>query len=172
MVDHVRSPDTSPTSEIKITGISYAQRDWAFCDGTIVPVDQYNKALLYLLGAVYGGDGKTDFGLPDLRSRAPMGAGAGSGLTFRPLGEKSGNETVALTTNTIANHGHTMKAVGALGDTSSPFGNSLAQSPTGRGGYNLYAADTNRDAMASGALAETGKGQAHDNMQPCLPSIL
>ena len=154
-------------AEIKMTGTNFAQRGWAKCDGQLLSISQ-NTALFSLIGTTYGGDGRTTVGLPDLRGRAPMHPGSGPGLTQRRLGEKGGTETVTLTPDTMGDHGHTMSVVGALGDKSSPVGNSLAQSPSGRGGYGLYDDDNNQAAMASDALAQTGGGQAHDNKQPSL----
>ncbi len=152
-------------AEIKMTGTNFAQRGWAKCDGQLLQIAQ-NTALFSLLGTTFGGDGRTTFGLPGLRGRAPMHPGTGPGLTQRRLGQRGGTETVALTTPAqMANHGHTMKVVGSLADQSSPVGNSLAQSQ-GRGGFNLYDNDDNKAAMAPDALAQTGGGQPHDNMQP------
>ena len=154
--------------EIKMTGTNFAQRNWAMCDGQLLQISQFT-ALFSLLGTTYGGDGRTTFGLPNLQGRAPMHPGRGPGLTPRTLGQRGGAETATLTNVAqIANHGHTMKVVGSLGDQTSPVGNSLAQSPSGRGGYGLYDDDDNKGAMASDALAETGGGQPHANMQPFL----
>ena len=155
-------------AEIKMTGTNFPQRGWAFCNGQLLSIAQ-NTALFSLLGTTFGGDGRTSFGLPGLRGRAPMHPGNGPGLTSRRLGQKGGAETVALTTPAqIANHGHSMKVVGALADQTTPVGNSLAQSPSGRGGFGLYDNDDNKGAMASDALAVTGGAQPHDNMQPFL----
>ncbi len=153
-------------TEIKMTAANFANRGWAKCDGQLLPIAQ-NTAVFALVGTIYGGDGRTTLGLPDLRSRAPMHPGNGPGLSPRSLGQKGGAEDVVLTTAQMANHGHTMKVVGALADQTSPVGNSLAQSPSGRGGYGLYDNDDNKGAMASDALAQTGD-KAHDNMQPFL----
>ncbi len=154
-------------AEIKMTATNFAQQGWAMCDGQLLQISQ-STALFALLGTTYGGDGRITFGLPDLRGRAPMHPGNGPGLSSRRLGEKGGTETVALTTSQMADHGHTMKVVGAFADQSSPVGNSLAQTASGRGGFFFYDNDDNKGAMASDALAQTGGGTAHDNMQPFL----
>ena len=155
-------------AEIKMTATNFAQRGWAKCNGQLLGIAQ-NSALFALVGTIYGGDGRTTFGLPGLRGRAPMHPGNGPGLSSRTLGQKAGAETVALTNiNQMANHGHTMKVVGALALLSSPVGNSLAATAGGRGGFGLYDNDDNKGAMASDALAQTGSSAAHDNMQPFL----
>ena len=152
--------------EIKMTGTDFAQRNWAMCDGQLLDIAQFT-ALFAVLGTTYGGDGRTTFGLPDLRGRAPMHPGTGPGLTPRILGARGGTETATLTNpNQIPNHGHTMQVVGAQGDQTSPVGHSLAQSRSGRGGFGLYDDDDNKGAMASDALSQTGEGQPHENMQP------
>lgn len=153
-------------AEIKMTALNFAPRGWAKCDGALLPISQ-NTALFSLLGTTFGGDGRTTLGLPGLRGRAPMHPGRGPGLSSRRLGQKGGTETVTLTTAQLPNHDHTglMKVVGSLTDQTSPVGNSLAQI-SGRGGFNLYDDTDNQGAMAPDALAQTGGGQPHDNMQP------
>ena len=81
--------------EIKILGFNFAPRSWAFCDGQLLAISQ-NTALFSLFGTIYGGDGRTTFGLPDLRGRMPIGEGAGPGLTRRSLGEKEGRESTTF----------------------------------------------------------------------------
>ena len=85
--------------EVIMFGGNFAPRNWAFCEGQLLLISQYS-ALFSILGTTYGGDGQTTFGLPDLRGRVPVGAGQGPGLTNRPLGQRSGQETVALTNPT------------------------------------------------------------------------
>lgn len=154
-------------SEIRMSATNFATRGWAMCNGQLLQIAQ-NTALFSLLGTTYGGDGRVTFGLPNLQSCAPMHPGNGPGLSTRRLGQRGGAETVTLNATQVANHDHTMTVVGAVGNKTSPVGNSLAQSPSGRGGYALYADATNKVAMASDALADAGGGGAHDNMQPSL----
>lgn len=85
---------------------NFAPRNWTYCNGQLLPISQ-NQALFSLLGTAYGGDGISTFGLPDLRGRAPVSSGAGQNLTPYTLGQKSGNEAVTLTVNTIPSHAHT-----------------------------------------------------------------
>lgn len=153
--------------EIKIVGFNFAPRGWAFCNGQLLQISQ-NTALFSILGTTYGGDGRTSFGLPNLQSRSPMHQGNGPGLTQRRLGEKAGNEDVTLAEAQIGSHSHNWQVADELGNQTSPASNSLAQSPTGRGGYFLYGNDTSTAAMASEVLANTGGGLAHTNTQPVL----
>ena len=120
-------------AEIIMFGGNFAPRGWAFCDGALLPISQ-NTALFSLLGTTYGGDGRTTFGLPDLRGRVAIHPGTGPGLSTVRLGEKGGVENVVLTTAQMPAHGHqidhghgaTMNASSADGDVKTPAGNVLA----------------------------------------------
>ena len=94
-------------AQIMMFGGNFAPRGWAFCDGQLLPISQYS-ALFSLLGTTYGGDGRTSFGLPDLRGRVPMHAGFGPGLTPRTLGQKSGTETNTLNVTQLPSHNHSV----------------------------------------------------------------
>ncbi|MBD3756388.1 MAG: phage tail protein, partial [Gammaproteobacteria bacterium] len=91
--------------EIRMFAGNFAPRGWAFCDGQLLAVSQ-NDALFSLLGTIYGGDGRTTFGLPDMRGRIPVHQGSGPGLSPRRLGSKSGAETETLTVNQMPSHTH------------------------------------------------------------------
>ena len=93
--------------EISMFGGNFAPRGWAFCDGQLLSIAQ-NSALFSLLGTIYGGDGRTTFGLPDLRGRVPMHHGNGPGLSSHPIGQKSGSETVILNVLQLPAHNHTV----------------------------------------------------------------
>lgn len=143
-------------AEIRIIGFNFAPRGWAYCDGQILPINQ-NQSLYSLLGTTYGGDGRTTFGLPDLRGRTPIHRGES-----HQLGQKSGAETITLTAAQIAAHTHSFKASSTAADDAVPTGAVLAQ-----------AVDLYRDPEAasmttlrSGSITNAGGGQAHDNMQP------
>ena len=153
--------------EIKMVGINFAPRGWAFCSVQLLQIAQ-NTALFSILGTTYGGDGRTTFGLPDLQGRSPMHSGNGPGLTSRRLGEKAGAETVTLSAAQIGAHSHTWRVADELGNQTTPANNALAQSPTGRGGYLLYGNDTATAAMAPEVVADNVGGQSHANMQPAL----
>ncbi len=96
--------------EIKLFAGNFAPRNWAICDGRLLPISS-NTALFSILGTTYGGDGRTTFALPDLRGRVPMGPGSGPGLSDRKLGEKGGTETNTLTTQQIPAHHHVMPVI-------------------------------------------------------------
>ena len=147
--------------EIRIFAGNFEPRNWAYCDGRLISISSNNE-LFAVLGTTYGGDGRTTFGLPDLRGRAPMHAGNGPGLTSRQLGARGGAETVVLTEAQLPNHTHQMAAVDATGNTDIPDDNSLAIA-----GYQTDG-DSNLVNMASQALANTGSGQGHSNMAPSL----
>src|SRR5262245_26202423 len=101
-------------AEIKMFGGNFAPLGWATCDGQLLPISQYT-ALFSLLGTTYGGDGVTNFALPDLRGRVPMHPGQGPGLSPRTLGEKAGTETVTLTTAQLPAHNHAANCVTPAG---------------------------------------------------------
>jgi microcystin-dependent protein len=148
-------------AEIRIVGFNFAPRGWAFCDGQILPINQ-NQSLYSLLGTTYGGDGRTSFALPDLRSRTPIHMGDG----YR-LGQKSGAETVTLTAAQIAAHTHTVKASSIEGDQRDPTGRILASPfPTPPDLQYRDPEAANITALRSGTIANAGGGQAHNNMQP------
>jgi microcystin-dependent protein len=149
-------------AEIRIVGFNFAPRGWAFCDGQILPINQ-NQSLYSLLGTTYGGDGRTSFALPDLRSRTPIHKGEG-----HTLGQKSGAETVTLTAAEIAAHTHAAKASSQPANEADPGGFVLAQAePATDMLYRDWDSATGT-AIRSGTVTNAGGGQAHDNMQPYL----
>jgi len=148
--------------EIKICALNFAPRGWAFCDGQLLPISS-NSALFSLLGTNYGGDGRTTFGLPDLRGRIPLGEGSGPGLSDHRLGQKGGAETTTLTVNNLPAHTHTLNlATVAEGDSNNPADRLLAQT-------DARSYSDQGPAVASGrGTTPTGAGQAANNMQPYL----
>ncbi len=149
--------------EIRMFAGNFAPRGWAYCDGQLLAVSQ-NDALFSLLGTIYGGDGRTTFGLPDLRGRIPIHAGTGPGLSPRRLGAKSGAENETLTTNQLASHTHDWNASTAAATGSAPAGKVLADPTPVR---MFRAVDQNAD-LASGKIINTGGGQPHTNLMPTL----
>lgn len=139
---------------------NFAPRGWALCDGQLLQISQHS-ALFSILGTIYGGDGRTTFGLPDLRGRVAIHAGSGPGLTPRQLGRKSGTETVTLNANQIPAHTHNMRGNSGAPDESNPQGGVPANSAAT--GEDLYNSASN---VNMGATANAGGNQSHENMQP------
>jgi microcystin-dependent protein len=152
-------------AEIRIFPFNFAPKGWAWCDGQLLPLSQ-NTALFSLLGTTYGGDGKSNFALPNLQGRAPMHPGQGPGLSLHDLGETGGTETVALLQSEIPVHNHLVGAQSTpLGGVATPAGNTLNRPASG----NLYnTAGPAPVAMAPEELAPAGGDQPHNNMQPYL----
>jgi microcystin-dependent protein len=152
--------------EIRMFAGNFAPRGWAFCDGQLLAVSQ-NDALFSLLGTIYGGDGRTTFGLPDMRGRLPIHAGHGPGLSERRLGAKGGAENVTLTVNQLPNHGHTMEAVSQIGTEATPQNNVLARA-TANNPYFSPAATAPTVNMATTSIGATGGSRSHTNLMPYL----
>lgn len=149
--------------EIRMFAGNFAPRGWAFCDGQLLAVSQ-NDALFSLLGTIYGGDGRTTFGLPDMRGRLPIHLGTGPGLSPRREGAKFGSEEETLTVNQLASHSHTVNAHSDAADSGEPAGRFPAMSTA----IDLYAsADVSVD-FASAAVTNTGGSQSHNNLMPAL----
>ncbi len=139
--------------EIKMFGGTYAPYGWAFCQGQLLPIAQ-NQALYSLLGTYYGGDGITNFALPDLRGRVPMGFGNGPGLTPRSLAQKVGQESVTLAQTQMPQHTHAVNAVAGGGDQASPQGNYPAIESTGTS--RNYSAGPPNATMNANTVASSG----------------
>lgn len=153
--------------EVRIVGFNFAPRGWALCQGQLMPISQ-NTALFSLLGTMYGGDGKTTFGLPDFRDIAPMSWGSAPGLTERYEGETGGSSTVTLITNQLPSHSHVAKASGNPGATNVPTGGVWAATGGPRGGIPMYTTASAPAVMNVGALTPQGQSTPHNNMQPYL----
>ncbi|HLA10000.1 MAG TPA: tail fiber protein [Pyrinomonadaceae bacterium] len=155
-------------AEIRIFPFNFAPKGWAFCDGQILPLSQ-NTALFSLLGTTYGGDGESNFALPNLQGSVPMHHGQGPGLSLRDLGEMSGSETVTLLASEIPVHVHTVgRAVAANGDSLSPVNNLWAQAPSGRGSLNVYASGPPTGVMGVNNILPAGGNIPHNNLMPYL----
>jgi microcystin-dependent protein len=151
--------------EIRLVGFTRsAPLGWAVCDGSLLPIVQYQD-LFSLIGTTYGGDGQETFGLPDLRGRVPVHQGTGPGLSTYVLGQTGGTEAVALTAAQMPAHTHTLSASSAQARPSAFRAALLGSSSTDR----YYGEGTPTTPMAQGALSVSGSGQAHDNMAPSLP---
>jgi microcystin-dependent protein len=150
-------------AEIRIFPFNFAPKGWAWCDGQLLPLSQ-NTALFSLLGTTYGGDGKSNFALPDLQGRAPMHPGQGPGLSLHDLGETGGSETVALLESEIPSHSHAVSASQADAIEGTAPGQRLA---TGIG-IGMYAAPGAVVQLSPNALTPAGGDQPHNNLQPYL----
>lgn len=151
-------------AEIRIFPFNFAPKGWAWCDGQLMPISQ-NTALFSLLGTTYGGNGKSNFALPDLQGRAPMHPGQGPGLSLHDLGETGGSETVTLLQSEMPEHSHSVSASAGPANLQAP----AADRVLGRANNTVYK-DTpdNPVPLAVEALAPAGGSLPHNNMQPYL----
>lgn len=141
-------------AEIRIAGFNFAPRGWALCDGQILPINQ-NQSLYSLLGTIYGGDGRTSFALPDLRGRTPIHRADSA-----PIGQRTGAETITLTSAEIPSHTHSLLASSSAGTLRRCTGNVLA------GAAVYHPTVSSLTSLRSGSITNAGGGQAHENMQP------
>jgi microcystin-dependent protein len=154
-------------AEIRIFPFNFAPKGWAWCDGQLLPLSQ-NTALFSLLGTTYGGNGKSNFALPDLQGRAPMHPGQGPGLSLHDLGETGGSETVTLLESEIPSHSHVLNGQVPPADTNLPTGHVLARASVGNVNHYQPPAGAPLVAMSPNALAPAGGDQPHNNLQPYL----
>jgi microcystin-dependent protein len=150
-------------AEMRIFPFSFPPKGWAWCDGQLLPLSQ-NTALFSLLGTTYGGDGKSNFALPDLQGRVPMHWGQGPGLSLHDIGEAAGVESVTLLQAEIPAHSHNFVASQGDGNDTSPNNELLA---TGIG-VNAFAAPPPIVNMSPTMLTPAGGNQPHNNLQPYL----
>jgi microcystin-dependent protein len=143
-------------SEIRIMSFNFAPKGWAMCNGQLLPINQ-NQALFSLLGTTYGGNGQTNFALPDLRGRTPIHVGG----SFT-LGSRAGEEAHTLSASEMAQHTHVMNGSATNADVVSPTDNVLAQSSQ------LYGPAAQLTSLDPSSSGNTGGSQAHLNMQPYL----
>ncbi len=160
--------------EIRLFAGSYAPANWAFCDGSVLPINSYT-ALYSVIGTTYGGDGISTFGLPDLRGRIPLSQGQGLGLTPRVAGQNGGTENVTLLTANMPAHNHLVNAstVPATTGAAGPTVVLAAAASTTSGETDvryLPAAQTVKATVAlnSREAGNAGGGQPHDNIMPSL----
>jgi microcystin-dependent protein len=146
--------------EIKLFSGNFEPPGWFFCDGRLLPISEH-VALFEIVGNSYGGDGRTTFGIPDLKGRVPMGTGAGTGLTNRNLGEEPGAETVILDVTQLPSHDHTLEATNSSATKTAPASNVLATAGTAQ--YLNASAD---QIMGSSSIGSSGSNAPHANVQP------
>jgi microcystin-dependent protein len=144
-------------SELRIMSFSFAPKGWAMCNGQLLPINQ-NQALFSLLGTTFGGDGRVNFALPDLRGRTPIHVGSG-----HTLGERGGEQAHTITKAELPTHIHLVAASTAdTGGNDNPAGRFLG------GASNMYHTPTNLQAINPGTIQNAGGSQPHQNMQPFL----
>jgi microcystin-dependent protein len=146
-------------SEIRIMSFVFPPKGWALCNGQLLPINQ-NQGLFSLLGTTFGGDGRVNFGLPDLRGNTPIAVGNG-----HVLGEKGGTQAVTLSIAQIPTHVHTASGTSNAASTGTPTNTLMMAKSTPQ---NLYAAFGSPVSMAPNVVANVGGSQAHLNMQPFL----
>ena len=153
-------------AEIRIFAGNFAPKGWAQCDGQLLPISQ-NTALFSLLGTTYGGDGKSNFALPNLQGCSPMQAGQGPGLSLRDLGETGGEQAVTLLQTEMPTHAHT--ALAATGSNSNdPANNAWADGQKGFGNFYAPTAGIGNVQMNPFATSISGANLPHNNMPPFL----
>jgi microcystin-dependent protein len=146
-------------SEIRIMSFAFAPRGWAMCNGQLLPINQ-NQALFSLLGTTYGGDGRVNFGLPNLQGRTPMHFGNG-----HTLGERGGEQMHTLSISEVPQHTHSANAANVAATSNAPSNARMLSVSTGA---NLYGGASNLQTMAPQAIASVGGSQSHENEQPFL----
>jgi microcystin-dependent protein len=144
-------------SEIRIMSFVFAPKGWALCNGQLMPINQ-NQALFSLLGTTFGGDGRVNFALPDLRSRTPIHVGSG-----HTLGERGGEPAHTLSIAELPTHTHWVQANNNPGTSATPLSTVLAKANA-----NTYGPAQSLVAMNANSTTATGGSQAHLNMQPFL----
>lgn len=159
--------------EIRLFPYTFAPQGWADCTGQLMPISQ-NAALFSLLGTNFGGNGTSNFGLPDLQGRVPVDWQQGPGLSNYALGQKGGSETVALTSTNMGAHSHAMVASTTNGNTNSPSATAVLAQPyvaatprTGNQGQ-IYNAQAPTTSLTPATIQPVGGSQPHNNVQPSL----
>ena len=143
-------------SEIKLVSFNFAPKGWALCNGQLLPINQ-NQALFALLGTTYGGNGQTNFALPNLRGRVPIHMGNG-----HTQGEAAGSTAVTVNIQQLPTHLHPLQATNNNGATGNPTGAFLGSV------NNMYGAASSLTTMAAGSVSSVGGSQPHNNMMPYL----
>lgn len=153
--------------EIRMFAGNFAPRGWAFCDGQLLAVSQ-SDALFSLLGTIYGGDGETTFGLPDMRGRIPIHAGSGPGLSPRRLGAKGGAESVTITANQLPSHTHRAIDTPPFATQDQADSTDASELPAFNDTAYSYSTSTGSSQTLGGNTADVGGSRSHTNLMPFL----
>ena len=158
--------------ELRLFGFNFAPVGWQICQGQLLPISQY-AALFSILGTQFGGNGTSNFALPNLQGMVPIGQGTGPGLSQFTVGETGGEQTVTLQLGQMPGHSHALNALPAHSANITPVaGSSLSEGEGGSRGssyaVNTYTTNTRSTTLNPSAVGTAGGGQAHDNMQPYL----
>jgi len=150
-------------AEVRMFPYNFAPRGWAYCDGSLLEIRQ-NTALFALLGTIYGGDGRVNFGLPNLQGKVPMGPGRGPGLATYKLGQSTGEAISTLNETNIPSHTHTAMAEAGKGQDPNPAG----LFPGKIKGVQPYRNNPSSTTvpLSSQYAGKSGNSQPHENMQP------
>jgi microcystin-dependent protein len=148
--------------EIRLFAGNFAPQGWAFCDGSLLPISQFD-VLFSLIGTTYGGDGQSTFALPDMRGRVPVHQGQGPGLPNHVMGQLGGSESVSLTPAQLPSHGHTLNATTATAVVGAGVAGDLTATASTT---QFYGSTPGGGALAAQALLPSGGGQAHNNVAP------
>jgi microcystin-dependent protein len=151
-------------AEVRVFPFNFAPIGWAMCNGQILPISQ-NTALFSLLGTTYGGDGKSNFALPNLQGKISIGAGQGPGLSLYDLGQTGGTENVTLLLNQMASHNHNLMSELRVPDNGSPSQAALAAGAA----VTMYQTATSPlVSMDPASIKPNGSSLPHNNMMPYL----
>ncbi len=156
--------------EIRLMSFNFAPRNWALCNGQILAISQ-NQALFSLLGTTYGGNGTTNFALPNLQARLPIHFGTGPGLSPYVMGQVGGAITITLNSTQMPSHSHVLNATSAAASTKT-IGNTVLPAAPTAANASLYAIPGSPalepQGMATGTIASSGGSQPHNNLMPSL----
>ncbi|HUB13357.1 MAG TPA: tail fiber protein [Acetobacteraceae bacterium] len=153
-------------SQVELFPFNFAPRGWAQCNGQLLPINQ-NQALFAVIGTFFGGNGVNNFALPDLRSRAVVGIGQGSGLSNYVIGQAAGTENVSLSSQTTASHTHSVMAnPGTTGGTNTPGSSVVLSTGITSTGTTVPIYSSTAPSVTMGQVGQAGTGVPHNNIGP------
>ena len=153
--------------EIRMFGFNRTPNGWQACDGSLLPISEYD-ALFALIGTTYGGDGQSTFAVPDLRGRLPIHQGTGPGLSTYVIGQQAGTETVTVLSTQMPAHTHTLVATSAAAGSLSPSSTQLPASVSGETFYVNDITGATTLTMSAQSTSLAGGSQPHENCMPTL----